>query len=145
MFFVNVLFSGKIKELLKPGMVNTMTRLALVNAIYFKGNWLNRFDPANTKEMPFKVNQVTLGKAGLEPRGPPGVLKGFLFLPSERDQTGPDDVPDEEAALQLRPRPGAADPGAAVRRQRAQHVRPTARGAIGRLRPAAQGTEKLKI
>lgn len=35
-----------------------MTRLALVNAIYFKGNWKNRFDEANTKEMPFKVNQV---------------------------------------------------------------------------------------
>lgn len=35
-----------------------MTRLALVNAIYFKGNWMNRFDEANTKEMPFKVNQV---------------------------------------------------------------------------------------
>lgn len=36
-----------------------MTRLALVNAIYFKGNWKNRFDEANTKEMPFKVNQVS--------------------------------------------------------------------------------------
>lgn len=35
-----------------------MTRLALVNAIYFKGNWMNRFDEANTKEMPFKINQV---------------------------------------------------------------------------------------
>ncbi|XP_023284634.1 leukocyte elastase inhibitor-like [Seriola lalandi dorsalis] len=47
----------KIKDLLKPGTVSTMTRLALVNAIYFKGNWMNRFDEANTKEMPFKVNQ----------------------------------------------------------------------------------------
>lgn len=36
-----------------------MTRLALVNAIYFKGNWMNRFDEANTKEMAFKINQVT--------------------------------------------------------------------------------------
>lgn len=35
-----------------------MTRLALVNAIYFKGNWMNRFDVANTKEMAFKVNPV---------------------------------------------------------------------------------------
>ncbi|XP_013855174.1 leukocyte elastase inhibitor [Austrofundulus limnaeus] len=48
---------NKIKDLLKPGMVDSMTRLALVNAIYFKGNWMNRFDAANTKEMPFKVNQ----------------------------------------------------------------------------------------
>jgi len=48
---------NKIKDLLKPGTVSSMTRLALVNAIYFKGNWMNRFDAANTKEMPFKVNQ----------------------------------------------------------------------------------------
>uniref|UniRef100_A0A8D3B6N2 Leukocyte elastase inhibitor n=2 Tax=Scophthalmus maximus TaxID=52904 RepID=A0A8D3B6N2_SCOMX len=48
---------NKIKDLLKPGTVSTMTRLALVNAIYFKGNWMNRFDEANTKEMPFKVKQ----------------------------------------------------------------------------------------
>lgn len=46
---------NKIKELLKPGTVSTMTRLALVNAIYFKGNWMNKFDAANTKEMPFHV------------------------------------------------------------------------------------------
>ncbi|XP_069572943.1 leukocyte elastase inhibitor-like [Brachyistius frenatus] len=48
---------NKIKDLLKPGTVSTMTRLALVNAIYFKGNWMNRFNVANTKEMPFKLNQ----------------------------------------------------------------------------------------
>ncbi|XP_041863172.1 leukocyte elastase inhibitor-like isoform X3 [Melanotaenia boesemani] len=48
---------NKIKDLLKPGTVTAMTRLALVNAIYFKGNWMNRFDVANTKEMTFKVNQ----------------------------------------------------------------------------------------
>ncbi|KAF3690434.1 Leukocyte elastase inhibitor Serpin B1 [Channa argus] len=48
---------NKIKDLLKSGTVTPMTRLALVNAIYFKGNWLNRFDEANTKEMPFKVNK----------------------------------------------------------------------------------------
>ncbi|KAK2834983.1 hypothetical protein Q5P01_015467 [Channa striata] len=48
---------NKIKDLLKSGTVTPMTRLALVNAIYFKGNWLNRFDQANTKEMPFKVNK----------------------------------------------------------------------------------------
>ncbi|XP_067086421.1 leukocyte elastase inhibitor [Osmerus mordax] len=47
----------KIKDLLKPGMVTSMTRLALVNAIYFKGNWLNRFAESETKEMDFKLNQ----------------------------------------------------------------------------------------
>lgn len=48
---------NKIKELLKQGTVTSMTRLALVNAIYFKGNWMNRFDEANTKEMPFRVSE----------------------------------------------------------------------------------------
>lgn len=46
---------NKIKELLKQGTVSSMTRLALVNAIYFKGNWMNKFDAANTKEMPFHI------------------------------------------------------------------------------------------
>uniref|UniRef100_A0A8C6S6N4 Leukocyte elastase inhibitor n=1 Tax=Neogobius melanostomus TaxID=47308 RepID=A0A8C6S6N4_9GOBI len=46
---------NKIQDLLKSGTVTSMTRLALVNAIYFKGNWMNKFDPANTKEMPFHV------------------------------------------------------------------------------------------
>ncbi|XP_036971278.1 leukocyte elastase inhibitor isoform X1 [Acanthopagrus latus] len=48
---------NKIKDLLKPGTVSAMTRLALVNAIYFKGNWMHRFDEANTKEMPFTVKK----------------------------------------------------------------------------------------
>ncbi|KAL3976843.1 hypothetical protein ACER0C_020332 [Sarotherodon galilaeus] len=48
---------NKIKDLLKPGTVNADTRLALVNAVYFKGNWRNPFDEANTEEMPFKVRQ----------------------------------------------------------------------------------------
>ncbi|KAI1889226.1 hypothetical protein AGOR_G00176970 [Albula goreensis] len=48
---------NKIKELLKPGTVTPMTRLALVNAIYFKGSWLQKFDEKQTTEMPFKINQ----------------------------------------------------------------------------------------
>uniref|UniRef100_A0A668UL54 Serpin domain-containing protein n=1 Tax=Oreochromis aureus TaxID=47969 RepID=A0A668UL54_OREAU len=49
---------NKIKDLLKPGTVNADTRLALVNAVYFKGNWKNTFDEENTKEMPFKNETV---------------------------------------------------------------------------------------
>ncbi|KAA0708624.1 Leukocyte elastase inhibitor A [Triplophysa tibetana] len=48
---------NKIKDLLQPGMVTGMTRLAVVNAIYFKGNWMHTFDPQQTKEMPFKISK----------------------------------------------------------------------------------------
>lgn len=48
---------NKIKDLLKPGTVSPRTRLALVNAIYFKGSWLHPFNEAKTKEMPFKINR----------------------------------------------------------------------------------------
>jgi serine protease inhibitor len=46
----------KIQELLKPGMLNAETRLVLVNAIYFKGNWAGQFDKQLTKAGPFHVS-----------------------------------------------------------------------------------------
>ncbi|KAI5611280.1 serpin peptidase inhibitor, clade B (ovalbumin), member 1, partial [Silurus asotus] len=48
---------GKIKDILQPGTVTAMTRLSLVNAIYFKGKWKHVFKKNNTKKMPFKINQ----------------------------------------------------------------------------------------
>ena len=43
----------KIKELIRPGMLDSLTRLVLTNAIYFKGNWAHPFDRAKTKQAPF--------------------------------------------------------------------------------------------
>ncbi|KAI5090583.1 serpin peptidase inhibitor, clade B (ovalbumin), member 1 [Silurus meridionalis] len=48
---------GKIKDILQPGTVTAMTRLSIVNAIYFKGKWKHVFKKKNTKKMPFKINQ----------------------------------------------------------------------------------------
>jgi len=43
----------KIVELLKPGSLGGATRLALVNAIYFKGQWACQFEIGLTKNEPF--------------------------------------------------------------------------------------------
>ncbi len=42
----------KIVDLLAPGSVNG-ARLVLVNAIYFKGKWVNKFEAENTTDEPF--------------------------------------------------------------------------------------------
>lgn len=45
----------KIKELLKPGILDRLTTLVLTNAIYFKGNWASQFDRKHTREAPFRL------------------------------------------------------------------------------------------
>jgi len=46
----------KIKELLKPGVLDSLTRLVLTNAIYFKSNWRKQFDKKSTREEGFLVS-----------------------------------------------------------------------------------------
>lgn len=43
----------KIKNLIQPGYLDPLSRLVLVNAIYFKGKWLFQFDKENTQDAPF--------------------------------------------------------------------------------------------
>ena len=47
----------RIKDLIKPGVLNSMTRLVLTNAIYFKGDWARQFDEKATRQAPFWVAQ----------------------------------------------------------------------------------------
>ncbi len=49
---------GKIKDLLPQGSIDEMTKLVLVNAIYFKGNWEKKFPKEATKDGQFKLNKV---------------------------------------------------------------------------------------
>jgi serine protease inhibitor len=45
----------KIPRLFEPGMLNAQTRMALVNAIYFKGKWANTFSKDRTADAPFRM------------------------------------------------------------------------------------------
>lgn len=46
----------KIKDLIQPGILDALTRLVLVNAIYFKGNWESQFKADQTKNAHFYVS-----------------------------------------------------------------------------------------
>ncbi len=46
----------KIKDLIKPGALDSRTRLVLTNAIYFKGDWETQFDKAQTKVEDFHLS-----------------------------------------------------------------------------------------
>jgi serpin B len=45
----------KIKDLLPEGVLSSDTRMVLVNAIYFKADWLSQFDAADTYDAPFHL------------------------------------------------------------------------------------------
>ncbi len=45
----------KINDLLPDGSVGPDTRMVLVNAIYFKADWFNQFDPKATADAPFHL------------------------------------------------------------------------------------------
>uniref|UniRef100_UPI00398E4A9E leukocyte elastase inhibitor-like n=1 Tax=Pristiophorus japonicus TaxID=55135 RepID=UPI00398E4A9E len=48
---------GKIQNLLAQGTIDEQSKLVLVNAIYFKGNWEMKFDEEDTEERPFRLTE----------------------------------------------------------------------------------------
>ena len=51
---------GKIKDLFPSGSLSSSTKLVLVNAVYFKGQWNHKFDEKHTTEEKFWLNKVLL-------------------------------------------------------------------------------------
>ncbi len=52
----------KIKELFPAGSLNSRTRLAITNAIYFKGLWVKQFNKEETREANFHVSKEKIVK-----------------------------------------------------------------------------------
>ena len=48
--------AGKIQQLLAPGILSVDSRLVLVNAIYFKGEWVEQFKALSTRDKPFYLS-----------------------------------------------------------------------------------------
>jgi len=87
--FVAKATHGLIEEITEPSSIDPMTRLMLINAIYFKANWKIRFDGKMTRPMTFKVRKglevkcdgMNLPKANLNWASPQGLNGEILELP----------------------------------------------------------------
>lgn len=87
---------GMIDNLLSPDLINGMlTRMVLVNALYFKGLWKSRFRPENTKKRTFvaadgksyqvpMLAQLSLFQSG-STSTPGGLWYNFIELPYHGD------------------------------------------------------------
>ncbi|XP_076474265.1 antichymotrypsin-2-like isoform X3 [Bombus vancouverensis nearcticus] len=104
-----------IKELISAEMLDDMTRLVLVNAIYFKGQWKDKFDPKSTSDMPFHTsksevkNVSTMYRQGKYKYGElPDLNAKFVVIPYKGDELSMiiilpneiDGLPDVEKKLQ---------------------------------------------
>jgi serine protease inhibitor len=47
--------NDKIQDLIPAGVLNPSTRMVLVNAIYFKADWIYQFEPKDTHDAPFHL------------------------------------------------------------------------------------------
>ncbi len=60
--FIEEQTNNKIKDLIPAGVLDSMTRLVLTNAIYFKGTWEWEFDKSDTRDQDFKITPTKVVK-----------------------------------------------------------------------------------
>ncbi|XP_052056292.1 serpin B4-like isoform X1 [Apodemus sylvaticus] len=76
--------NGKIKDLFPSGSLSSSTILVLVNAVYFKGQWKQKFDEKHTTEEKFWLNKDVQTKIVEIPyKG--NELSMYILLPVEID------------------------------------------------------------
>jgi serpin B len=81
----------KIKELFKPGVLTSDTRLVLTNAIYFKGDWAAQFKKQDTRDEEFLLTADKKVKAPLMHRtGSYKYLDGGTFQALDLPYKGDD-------------------------------------------------------
>ncbi len=57
--WVEKITHDRIKDLIPAGALNADTRMVLVNAVYFKGKWVDEFLKSDTRDEPFKAGDGT--------------------------------------------------------------------------------------
>ena len=67
--WVEDMTNNRIKDLIPAGALNSMTRLVLTNAVYFKGTWKVQFDPKKTLEANFHTGEGTTVQTPMMMRG----------------------------------------------------------------------------
>uniref|UniRef100_A0A8C5KB39 Serpin domain-containing protein n=1 Tax=Jaculus jaculus TaxID=51337 RepID=A0A8C5KB39_JACJA len=104
---------GKIPELLAAGVVDHMTKLVLVNAIYFKGKWQEKFNKKDTADAPFRLNKKdtkTVKMMYQKNKFPFGYIKDLKCQVLEMPYQGrelsmifllPEDIEDESTGLKM--------------------------------------------
>lgn len=69
---------GKIKDLFPPNSLNSLTRLVLADAVYFKGNWETQFDKSLTADEDFYTTPKNKVKVGMMKRAGSGSKFNFF-------------------------------------------------------------------
>ena len=72
----------KIRDLIPPGGLDQLTRLLLVNAVWFRGSWLYPFEAEDTTDEPFYLNAAEQVTAPLMHRDG----EGYLYAEVEGNQ-----------------------------------------------------------